>query len=535
MEVKTKYLIYLRKSTDSEDRQIQSIEDQKKELQKIASQFKLEIKGTYQESHSAKKPGRPEFNKMIADIKRGRANGILCWKINRLTRNPTDSGTLQQLLQDGIIQSIQTAGREYKTDDNVLIMSVETGMANQYIQDLRRDVKRGMLSKAEKGWRPGLAPIGYKNDRGGKQGSKIIHVDEEKFPIVRKMWDLMLTGEYSVPKIIDIANNEWGLRKSSAKGDTKLHESHGYKIFNNPFYYGKYDWVGKTYQGHHTPMITPAEFDYVQKLLGIKSKPQTRHKDLPYRGTIRCGECGCHITTEQKIKRIKSDNTIKTYLYHHCTNKKIDIDCQQKSITFEEINRQVMEKLDKITLPANFLDFALKILKRDNELEINDRNTLIKSQQRAFNDCQKRLDNLYALYISRGNTNKELLNDDELKTQKSYLLKEKAEIEQQLDNLSQRADEWLELTEKTFKFAIYAKHNFNEGDYETKTSILRALGSNFVLKDGKVDITLRKQYQLIENALESISVKTPRLELTDFALSETKTAHSKAVFETMSG
>jgi site-specific DNA recombinase len=535
MENKIRYLAYLRKSTDSEDRQINSIADQKKEIERLASQLKLDIKGVYQESQSAKKPGRPEFTKMLTEIKKGKADGILCWKLNRLARNPVDGGEIMWLVQQGLLRSVQTPGREYKTGDNVIIMSVELGLANQFIIDLSKDVKRGMLSKAEKGWRPGLAPIGYKNDKGGEQGSKIIHIDEEKFPIVRKMWDLMLTGEYSVPKIIDIANNEWGLRKSSKKGEAKLHESHGYKMFSNPFYYGSYDWVGETYQGKHQPMITPAEFDYVQKLLGIKSKPQNRHKSLPYRGTIRCGECGCHITTEQKLKMIKSKNIIRTYVYHHCTNKKIDIDCQQKAITFEEINRQVLEKLDKIALPANFLDFALKILKRDNELEINDRNTLIKSQQRAFNDCQKRLDNLYGLYISRANANKELLNDDELKTQKAYLLKEKAEIEQQLDNLSQRADEWLELTEKTFKFAIYAKENFNNGDYETKTSILRALGSNFVLKDGKVDITLRKQYQLIENALESIKVKNPRLELTDFALSETKTAHSKAVFNTMSG
>lgn len=535
MESKIKYLMYFRKSTDDAERQVNSIKDQNTELRKLAARLKLEIKGVYQESHSAKKPGRPEFTRMLSDIRKGKANGIVCWDISRLSRNPIDGGEIQWLLQEEIIQSILTPSREYKTGDNVILMGFELGSANQDLITLRKNVKRGMLGKAERGWRPGRAPIGYKNDKFAEQGHKIVHTDEDRFLIVRKMWDLMLTGEYSVSKIIDIANNEWGLRTTWRKQESRLHESHGYSIFTNPFYYGEYEWVGKTYQGNHEPMITRAEFDYVQKLLGVKSKPQTRHKNLPYRGTIRCGECGCHITTEQKIKRIKSDNTIKTYLYHHCTNKKIDIDCQQKSITFEEINRQVVEKLDKIALPANFLDFALKILKRDNEFEINGRNTLIKSQQKALNDCQSRLDNLLKIYISSGNKDKELISEEEFKKEKSSLMKEKAEIEQHLDNLSQRADEWLELTEKTFKFAIYAKHNFSVGDYKTKTSILRALGSNFVLKDGKVDITLRKQYQLIENALESISVKTPRLELTDFALSETKTAHSKAVFETMSG
>lgn len=535
METKIKYLIYLRKSTDSEERQVNSIEDQKKELQKVVSHFKLDVKGIYQESQSAKKPGRPEFNRMMSEIKKGKANGILCWKLNRLARNPVDGGEIMWLVQQGVIQSIQTPGKEYKVGDNMIVMSVELGMANQYILDLSKDVSRGMLGKAESGWRPGRAPLGYKNDKGGDQGNKIIHKDEEKFPIVRKMWDLMLTGDYSVPRIIDIANNEWGLRTDWQKQERKLHESHGYSIFTNKFYYGEYDWKEKIYQGKHQPMITQVEFDYVQRFLGNKAKPQTRHKNLPYRGTIRCGECGCYITAELKTKRIKSENIIKTYIYHHCTNKKIDIDCHQKSIRFEEINRQVEEKLARIALPESFLSFALKILSRDNELEVDNRNLMIKSQQKALRDCQDRIDNLLKVYIAPANSNKELLTDEEFKTQKSSLLKEKAEIEQQLDNLSQRVDEWLELTEKTFKFAIYAKENFNSGDYETKTRILRALGSNFVLKDGKVDITLRKQYQLIENALESIKVKNPRLELTDFALSQTKTAHSKAVFETMSG
>ncbi len=535
MEDKIKYVMYLRKSTDSEERQVQSIEDQRKELERIATQFNLEVKGVYQESKSAKKPGRPEFNRMLTEIRKGRANGILCWKINRLTRNPIDSGEIQYLLQGGAIQSIHTVGREYKSADNVLMMSVETGMANQYIIDLSKDVKRGMTSKAEKGWRPGLAPIGYLNDKTAEQGSKIIHVDDERFPIVRKMWDYMITGNYSVTKIIEIANEEWGLRKPTRNGGMKLHDSHGYKIFSNPFYYGEFEWNGKVYQGKHSPMITPDEFDYVQRILGNKNKAYTRHKDLPYRGTIRCGECGCSITAEKKTKKIISENIIRTYVYHHCTNKKLDINCKQKSISFEEINKQILVELEKITLPKSFIEFSLKILERDNELEVVNRNTLIKNQQKAVLDCQEKIDNLIKLYISPANMNKDLISDNELKDQKSELIKEKLRIQQELVKLEQRINEWLELTEKTFNFAVYAKENFMAGNYETKTGILRALGSNFILKDNKIAITFKKQYQLVEKAVKLINVENVRLEPLDFASDKAKTAHSKAVFDTMSG
>lgn len=532
---KIKYVMYLRKSTDSDDRQIQSIEDQKRELEKTAKRLKLDIKGVYQENHSAKKPGRPEFNKMLSDIRKGKANGILCWEISRLARNPIDGGELQWLLQEETLVSILTPNREYKTGDNVIIMGVELGSANQHIIDLRKNVKRGMLSKAEKGWRPGRAPIGYLNDKGGDQGSKVIHVDEQKFPIVRKMWDLMLTGEYSVSKIVEIANDTWGLRRKMKHGEYKLHESHGYDILTNPFYCGWFEFAGKVYQGKHRPMITQEEFDYVQKLLGIKTKSITKHKDLPYRGIIRCGECGCHITTEIKTKRIKSTGEIKSFIYHHCTKRKLDTKCQQKSIPFDKLNDQILAKLDNIRLSENFLDFALKILRRDNELEVDNRNIMIENQQKALRNCQSRIDNLLQVFISPANVDKELLSDEEFKSQKLSLLKEKGDIEQSLDSLSHRSNEMLELTEKTFRFAVYAKENFNNGDYQTKTSILRALGSNWILKDGKLDITLRKQYQLIEKTKEMETVKNDRLELTDFALDKTKTAQEQAVFDTWSG
>ena len=526
--------MYLRKSTDSEDRQIQSIEDQRKELERIARQFKLEIKGVYQENMSAKKPGRPEFTRMLADIKKGKANGILCWKLNRLARNPIDGGEIMWLVQEGLVQSIQTPGREYKTGDNVIIMSVELGMASQYVIDLSRDVKRGMLSKAEKGWRPGRAPLGYKNDKGGEQGSKVIHVDEEKFPLVRKMWDLILTGEYSVAKVINIANEEWGLRLTTKHGERKLIEKNGYVIFTNPFYYGEYEWDGKLYQGKHRPMITREEFEYAQRLLGIRSKPQTKHKDLPYRGTIRCGECGCYITTEIKTKRIKTKNTLKSFIYHHCTKKKPEAKCQQKPITYEKLNEQIMAKLESITLPESFLTFALNILNRDNDQETDNRVLMAQNLNKALKDCQERVDNLLRVYISPANSEKELVSDEEFKSQKGSLLREKAEIEQKLTTLSQRANEWLELTEKTFNFAVYAKHHFDQGDYKTKTSILRTLGTDFILKDGQIEITLKKPYQIIEKGIETIKAQNPRLELNGFALDKTKTATFEAVSATWS-
>lgn len=535
MEQGNKYFIYLRKSTDETDRQIQSIEDQKKELARIAKAYQLKVVGIYQENISAKRPGRSEFNRMLQDIRKGKANGILCWKINRLTRNPIDSGEIQYMLQEGILRSIWTTEREHKTGDNVLMMTVEAGMATQYILDLSKDVQRGLRSKAEKGWCPTRAPIGYKNDKGGDQGSKVIHVDEEKFPLVRKMWDLMLTGEYSVSKIVDIANEELGLRTSSRKRELWISQRHGYKIFSNPFYYGDFLYSGTLYKGQHQPMVTLAEFEKVQVLLGLRVKPQTRHQSLPYRGTMRCGECGCYITTSIKTKLVKSLSKEQSYLYHHCTHRKKELKCSQKPISHGKLNEQITEKLENLSIPMSFLDLTLEIIRRESGFETEVQEKSLKNQKSALTQCEKRIQNLIETYISPENSDRELLTEEELKEQKTLLMKEKTSLEGKLSEMKQSTTNYLELTEETFRFAIYAKHQFITGGYIEKTRILANLGWNCTLKDGELAIGLKKCFRVLADCKKEYQHTNEWLELSTLASDKTKTAPSKAAFELMSG
>ncbi len=331
-----RYILYARKSSESEDRQVQSIDDQVNRLKKIAEELNLKIVDVLTEAKSAKKPNnRPVFTQLIERLENGEANGILCWQINRLSRNPVDSGQIGWLLQQGIIESIQTTEREYLPDENVLLFSVESGMANQYILELRKNVKRGVDSKLAKGWKPNVAPLGYLNEKE----EKTIIEDPERFPLIRKMWDLMLTGTKSPPQILEIANSEWGFktRKTKRLGGKPLSRSAIYRIFTNPFYAGIITYGGKEYEGKHTAMITLSEFDRVQQLLGRKGKPRPKKHKFAYTGLIRCGECGCVYTAETKRKQIKSTGETKEYTYYHCTRKRRDHDCSQKKVIRDEV------------------------------------------------------------------------------------------------------------------------------------------------------------------------------------------------------
>jgi len=185
------YFLYCRKSTDTEDKQVLSIAAQLSEMRAFALQEKMDIAETFIEKQSAKIPGRPIFNNMLARIEKGEAQGIICWKLDRLARNPIDGGQISWLLQRGTIQHIQTHDRSYRPSDNVLMMSMEFGMANQYILDLSQNTSRGLREKARRGIYPGLAPIGYLND----PRTKTVIVDRKKARIVKQAFEIYAQGE----------------------------------------------------------------------------------------------------------------------------------------------------------------------------------------------------------------------------------------------------------------------------------------------------------------------------------------------------
>jgi len=192
-----KYFLYCRKSSEDKNRQVQSIDDQVNAMTQIAAKRGLEISGVFKESASAKQPGRPIFNSMMERIHKGEANGLIVWKLDRLARNPIDGANIGWMLQQGNLKNIVTNDGDHHQGDNVLMMSVEFGMANQFILDLSKNTKRGMVSKCEKGWRPGVVPQGYLNNKYRDKGEKDIINDPDRFGLVRKMWDLMLTGAYT--------------------------------------------------------------------------------------------------------------------------------------------------------------------------------------------------------------------------------------------------------------------------------------------------------------------------------------------------
>lgn len=516
--MKIKYFLYARKSSESEDRQVQSVGDQVQRLQELAQELGLEIVQILTESKSAKQPNnRKVFEEMLERIEKGEANGILCWQLNRLSRNPVDSGKVQWMLQRGIIEELRTIDRVHRPDDNALLFSVESGTANQFILDLVKNTKRGLRCKVEKGWFPSRPPLGYINE----PIKKIIVKDSKRFDLVRKMWDLMLTGKYSVEKVVDLANRKWGLTTNECGkkiGGKPLTYSIGYRIFHNPFYYGVFFYAGNLYQGKHEPMITSDEFEKVQEIIsGSKNpKPRPHNNIFAYTGMIRCGSCGCMVTAETKTKRIVSTGCHKEYTYYRCTRRNKKKKCVNPPITLANLEKQIVEAIKMISIPVEFRNWALAIIKDENEKEIVDREQISKLNSEKQETLQRQLDNLTRLRY------RDLISDEEFIKERKELQGEIQKARARLKETQHRADNWLEVTEKAFDFASKAQEAFKKGDLETKKDILKALGENFVLDKGKLEFDSSEWLEAISNHAQKVQKSKAWLELRSIPANKAK-------------
>src|ERR1035437_299096 len=498
----TKYVLYARRSVEKSDREekVASIESQLLEMQRLAVSQGLKIVKTFQEAKSAKSPyKREQFQKMIELIQRGGADGILCWKMDRLARNPIDEGSIKYLLQTGIVKNIKASDRDWYPDDNVLMASVEFGVATQYSRDLAKHIKRGMKARCEAGVRPCYATVGYKNSKYHEKGKEEILVDEERFPLVRQLFDLMLTGSYSRFELTRLANDRLGLTvRTILNKQRKISKSNLYNIFTNPFYYGEFEYPEKSgnwYKGIHRPMITKEEYGMVQLLLGQEGRPRSRVHTCAYTGLIKCSLCGASITADEKIKRQKNGN-VHRYVYYFCTGR-ANSGCTQASLNEKEIDRQILEILDRITIPKSFHNWAVETLQEMHEQEKVDSKSVLYSQKRQLEDVTKKLNALLDMRLA-GELTSELYQEKKLEFESDQL-----RLQTIVSTSESRSSQWLEDIRNAFDFAQKAKKEFTEADPEKKRRILSALGQNRILNNGILELEVQKPLLYIQKALET--------------------------------
>ena len=156
----SKYFLYVRKSSESEEKQVMSIEAQIVELEEDAKREGIKITERFVESKSAKTPGRIEFNKMIEKIHASKEPvGILAWHPDRLARNSVDGGQIVYLIDIQKIAALRFPTFWFEpTPQGLFMLQVAFGQSKYYSDNLSENVKRGIRQKIRRGEGSGKAP-----------------------------------------------------------------------------------------------------------------------------------------------------------------------------------------------------------------------------------------------------------------------------------------------------------------------------------------------------------------------------------------
>ena len=506
-----KYVIYARKSSESEERQALSIQSQIIEMQKIAEKENLDVVKIFQESKSAKAPGRPVFNDMVKFLEKGKADGILCWKIDRLARNPVDEGTIRWLLQGETIKQIKTSNQNYDSEDNVVIASIEFSMANQYIRDLSKNVKRGLNEKVRRGEYPSSSlPIGYVRDLRSKK----IKLDRKNWHYIKRIFQLYATGFHSTRSLAEKISKE-GMKSKNKKN---ISSSVLYRILTSPMYFGWFLWKGELHKGIHAPIISKKLFDNVQAILFPKAHHNVTKRDFIYRGVLTCGECGLAVTAETK----------KGHNYYRCTKSRGSKKCSQKYLREEDLAIQIKQELEKIDFDPEVLDLLIKATKEKESSDFDFYSEERRRNQKLLEKNRKFQESLVDKFVE------EKISESIYENKIAKYKDEEASLEDLINRNYEKGKDVIEKMEMIAKFSKLAFKIFKNGTDETRKEVVSIISSNIVIKDKKIaSFSLKEPFCWLMESKTVPSSPRSAFEPFVFVLNKGKTALKKEAVSAM--
>ncbi len=502
----TRYVAYLRKSTDDKEKQILSLDKQKDIIERLRVAYSLNIVEYIEEKKSAKKTGRHGFGKLTKLAREKKIDGIVSWSPHRLSRNSIDTGELVALIDEGLIKEIVTENQTFrKTPMDMFMFGFLCAQAKLENDTKGVDVKGGMEKVARIGIYPGCPPLGYLPDQKGVKGARKRDPDGINFPLVRAMWDLMLVGTHTPYQILTKAIDEWGLRTRTGK---KPSPSTIYKIFNNHFYYGEFEFPKKSgtwYKATHQPMITKDEFERVQKMINRTTNARPISNYFAYGGcSLHCSNCGGAIVGMAKTKKQKNGN-VHNYTYYCCSKRK-NFPCEEKSLTEANIQSNVQTVLSDIQIPELLHDFMMDWVREENEKQFAHIYAQDTANRNAYKLALKKVDGLIDMRAFG------MITDVQFQERKEEAEAEKSRLMQLVKDTDQNVTTWLDTADKMFTFTELAVKRFQEGSPELQRGILLSLGWNLCIKDKELDLSKERWIAPVKRIAKRLQEELPSLE-----------------------
>ena len=481
---------YARVSSKDQENTGYSLPAQEKFLRDYSERNNFELAQVFaiQES-AAGKIQRKIFGEMMAYVVKNKINTIVVETTDRLTRNFADVPVIDNwILADDnhkihLVKEGCTLHKESKSHE-WFMWRVKVATAEYYIRLLSENVKKGQKEKLAQGWLPTKPPLGYKTD--GEKGHKIHVIDEEISPLIKKMFDLYASGQYSTKTLCN-AMYERGLRSRTGH---KVSHARIHQLLGDPFYYGMSRWKNQITPGHHEPLISKELFQKVQDRLHSYGAPRMRKHNSLFKSVFRCSECGGIITWEIQ----------KGHWYGHGNHYK---NCPNYDwVKQEDINAQVAKSVVDVSREdkgiENMLSWVQDALKESHAGEIAFREKSSAELERRYQTATQRIDKLYDDKIDG-----RISTDFYDKKLQQY----KKEQEETLDSLNRHRNanlKYFEMGVAVLQIAEEARDTYLKPrrTVEQKRTLLSFLFSNPKINGKNVEISYQKAFKLIHNRVQ---------------------------------
>jgi DNA invertase Pin-like site-specific DNA recombinase len=489
---KPKYFLYARKSTEDDDRQVMSIEAQLFELRELARKENLEILAEFQESKSAKTPGREVFGEMMTRIECGEAQGILAWHPDRLARNSIDGGRVIYTVDTRKVVSLRFPTFWFEpTPQGLFMLQVAFGQSKYYSDNLSDNIKRGVRQKLRRGEWLNLAPFGYQNNPRIRN----IEPHPTNARIVRLAYEEYAKGTHSLISLAQfladlgvVTRNGTPLAKVSIK-----------RLLTHRAYLGFVKHGDEWFDGNFEPIISPALFEAVQRVVVRKERPRKRKikHDFPFTGIFRCGECGGMISAQWTTNRHGTK-----YRYYRCSKKRGR--CTQPYVRETELVAQLQARLHTISLCDRYTDWMLTKVKEWEREEISASQSEVQNLSQSIKADEARIEKLVSTYLD-GDIPKEiyLKRKDTLMRSLAALRQKEKDFERGRKNWVEPLREWiLDTKQATF---LSSSTNFSE-----IASFVKKVGTNPTVRDKSATLPVSAPSEFVASRRGSLPLPVPK-------------------------
>ncbi len=497
-----KAVIFCRVSSREQEETGYSLQAQEKLLREYTERnYQLAKVFSIAESAGGDKQRRI-FRTMIDYIVKNDIKILVCEKVDRLTRNMTDGVEINSWMkgdperQVHMVKENTVFSSDSKSTEKFM-WNMKISVAQYYIDNLSEEVKKGQKEKISQGWLPTKSPPGYKTV--GDKGHKIHVIDELKAPLVKQMFELYDSGNYSLRSLTEKLYSE-GLRNDNGN---KIVKSRVHKLLTDPFFIGKIRWNNQVTDGKHSALISEDLFSRVQKRLKSKSLPKYSKHSYLFKGLIKCSSCDGIITWELH----------KGINYGYC-NK-----CRGKKGLIEEaIDQELAKEFNKLQVKnLKLAEWIKKALKEAHAEEINYHNSLIQELNSRQGSLKIRLDRLY---------DDKLDNNITEEFYKKKLSEYSEELKQVTDKISRHNDSKLknyELGTSIFELSQKASYIYLNSPIDDKRKLLNLVFNDLIAKEGKINAILTKPFEYLFKAVNNTNsnlsfsrdLSSPKFELND--------------------